>query len=738
MLPVSKLLAKGILMLNLKNKVMKFLCRNLIWIMIKIKLVFLVLVLGFSSLNAKVWSQQDRIDLVFENMNMVQLFEQIQQKTNLKFVFNHEDVQKYTVSGKVHYKTVSEILDLVFVDKPLRYEITSDHVVIFYAEQQDDEKKVAGIKVKGTVTDEEGIPLPGVTVMIKWTTIGTATDIDGKFNLEVPQADTTKLIFTFVGMQNYELRLSKKKTEYNIVMKSDTKALDDVVVTGFFTKKKESFTGSVKTMTVEEIKAVSNTNLIGAISMLTPGMRMVENNAFGSNPNRMPEIVIRGTSSLSTEGDESANQPVIILDGVEITMRDLYDIDINDIERVDVLKDASATALYGEKAANGVIVIERKRVLNDKLRLSYNLDGSLEVPDLKSYDYLNAADKLEFERLAGLYDFSLLKDFEEYNRKKILISKGLDTDWMSKPLRSGYSINNSIGASGRGNDMTYRVNANMRNIKGVMKDDYRNTIGLSMFLSYHVDNRVTVSFQSSYSDLTWQESPYGSFSDSVIMNPYDAPYDEYGRVNKTMSWEMANPLFEAECGNYDEGASRSFTNTLSFRWDVLPGFFINGTGTIVTSRERTEKFISPESNEFKDVANRSEQGSLSINNIRRLSYEGKFVVNYAKNLGEDYLLTLHGGFDISKKTQTMDGYTAYGFYKSSLHAPNFAAGFGEGRRPTGTDDIETSVGPFINANFIMKNRYFVDGSFRRSGSSKFGDENRFAPFWSVVSRSNFR
>ena len=264
-----------------------------------------------------------------------------------------------------------------------------------------------------------------------------------------------------------------------------------------------------------------------------------------------------------------------------------------------------------------------------------------------------------------------------------------------------------------------------------MKDDYRNTIGLSMFLSYHVDNRVTVSFQSSYSDLTWKESPYGSFSDYVIMNPYDAPYDEYGRVNKTMSWEMANPLFEAECGNYDEGASRSFTNTLSFRWDVLPGFFINGTGTIVTSRERTEKFISPESNEFKDVANRSEQGSLSINNIRRLSYEGKFVVNYAKNLGEDYLLTLHGGFDISKKTQTMDGYTAYGFYKSSLHAPNFAAGFGEGRRPTGTDDIETSVGPFINANFIMKNRYFVDGSFRRSGSSKFGDENRFAPFWSV-------
>lgn len=710
---------------------MNFLCRNLIWIMIKIKLVFLVLILGISSLNAKVWSQQERIDFVFENMNMVQFFEQLQKKTNLKFVFNHEDVQKYTVNGKVHDKSVGEILDIALAGKPLRYDITSDHVVIYYAKLPDEKKNPTGIKIKGTVTDEQGVTLPGVTVMIKWTTIGTATDVDGKFALEVPDSDTTKLVFSYVGMQNYELKISKKKTEYNVVMKSDSKALEDVVVTGFFTKKKESFTGSVKTMTVEEIKAVSNTNLVSAIAMLTPGMRMVENNAFGSNPNRMPEIVIRGTSSLSTEADQSANQPVIILDGVEITMRDLYDLDINDIERVDVLKDASATALYGEKASNGVIVIERKRVLNDQLRLTYNLDGSLEVPDLKSYDYLDAKDKLEFERLAGLYNFELMNDFEEYNRKKILISKGLDTDWMSKPLRSGFTINNSIGISGRGSGMTYRVNANVKNMKGVMKKDYRNTLGLTMFLSYHVDNKLTVSFQSSYSDLKWKESPYGSFGDYVKMNPYDSPYDEYGRLNKTLSWEMANPLYEAECGNYNEGTSYSFTNTLSFRWDILSGLFVNGTGSIVTSKERTEVFFSPESNEFKGVSKRSDQGSLEVVNRRYVKYEGKIVANYARHFGEELLLTLHAGADIMKETTTKDGYTAYGFYKSSLHAPNFAAGFGEGQRPSGSEDISTKIGPFVNANVIFKNRYFVDGSFRRSGSSKFGDKNRFAPFWSV-------
>ena len=283
-----------------------------------------------------------------------------------------------------------------------------------------------------------------------------------------------------------------------------------------------------KTISVEEIKAVSNTNLISALAMLTPGLKLVENNQAGSNPNNLPEIVIRGTSSLTTEADVNPNQPIIILDGLEITLRDLYDLDINEIERVDVLKDASASALYGERAANGVIVIERKKILNDKLRLSYNLDGTVDFPDLSTYDYLNAADKLEFERRANLYNFENKYDLEEYNRKKLLISKGMDTDWMSKPLRTGYTIGNSIGVSGKGNDMTYRVNANIRNVRGVMRGDYRNTYGISVFLSYHIANKVTVSYQSNYSGVKSKNSPYGTFSDYVTLNPYDGPYDETG------------------------------------------------------------------------------------------------------------------------------------------------------------------------------------------------------------------
>lgn len=270
--------------------------------------------------------------------------------------------------------------------------------------------------IQGIVKDEQGNPLPGATIKIKGTRMGTATDFEGRFQLALA-GNAQVLEVSFIGYRTVEVNVQGKK-EIEVRLQPDQAEMEEVVVTGFFTKNKQSFTGSVKTISVEEIKAVSNNNLINALAMLTPGLKLVENNQAGANPNNLPEIVIRGTSSLTTEADVNPNQPIIILDGLEITLRDLYDLDINEIERVDVLKDASASALYGERAANGVIVIERKKILNDKLRLSYNLDGTVDFPDLSTYDYLNAADKLEFERRANLYNFENKYDLEEYNRKK--------------------------------------------------------------------------------------------------------------------------------------------------------------------------------------------------------------------------------------------------------------------------------------------------------------------------------
>ncbi len=174
-------------------------------------------------------------------------------------------------------------------------------------------------------------------------------------------------------------------------MKNDSKQISDVVVNGYFTRKKQTFTGAAKTITSDDILSISPTNIMQSLATLDPSLNIQQNNAAGSNPNSVPDLVIRSTTSLATNNEVGLNAPLVVIDGVEQSLTALYDIDIHDIERVDILKDASATALYGENAANGVIVIERKRVSQSPVRIRYTFTPQLSFADLSSYDYCNAA-----------------------------------------------------------------------------------------------------------------------------------------------------------------------------------------------------------------------------------------------------------------------------------------------------------------------------------------------------------
>lgn len=650
-------------------------------------------------LNAAVHSQNQRVSIELKNASIEELIGAIKSQCDMGFLYDYsktKSVKNITVS--MQNVLLSEVLVKALAGTGFVAEIENNMIIIKEAPQNQQKETRT---IRGRVTDNKKASLPGVTVLIKGTSIGVVTDTAGMYQITLPDQKEVILVFSFVGMENVEIKVTPERQVYDVIMQESRTALDDVVVTGFFTKNKQSFTGSVKTVSVEEIKAVSNTNLISALAMLTPGLKLVENNQAGSNPNHLPEIVIRGTSSLTTEADVNPNQPIIILDGIEITLRDLYDLDINEIERVDVLKDASASALYGERAANGVIVIERKKILNDKLRLTYNLDGSVDFPDLTTYDYLNAADKLEFERRAKLYDFENKYDLEDYNRKKLLISKGMDTDWMSKPLRTGYTIGNSIGISGKGNDMTYRVNANLRNVKGVMKGDYRNTYSVSVFLSYHIANKVTVSYQSNYSGVKSKNSPYGTFSDYVTLNPYDSPYDETGVLVQKLSWDVNNPLYEAKCGNFDKTSDNTFTNTVNIRWDIMKGLYLTANGSLVTGQSNQEIFTSPTSAVYLSEKDLTKKGQLLESHKKSLNLSGNFVVSYNRPIGDNSLLTVNVGGDIYKDDSKSHSFVGTGFLKPELHSPQYAATYQEDSRPSGSQSLTTRAGFFAYLNFIL-------------------------------------
>ena len=254
------------------------------------------------------------------------------------------------------------------------------------------------------MTDTQKQPIPGVTVVVKGTTLGAVTDQDGMYALRLPQMkEDFLLIYSFIGMESQEIKYQGKDT-INVVLREDVKQVDEVVVTGIFTRKKESFTGSSTTFTTKELKMVGNSNILQSLKTLDPAFAIMENNEFGSDPNHLPNIEIRGKTSvigLTEEYNTDPNQPLFILDGFESTLATISDLSVDRVASITILKDAAATAIYGAKAANGVVVVETKAPEAGQLRLNYTGNLNFTFADLSDYNLMNAEEKLEYELLCG-------------------------------------------------------------------------------------------------------------------------------------------------------------------------------------------------------------------------------------------------------------------------------------------------------------------------------------------------
>lgn len=590
--------------------------------------------------------------------------------------------------------------------------------------------KVKSNSISGVVySADDNEPLIGAQVRIVGANVVTITDVNGRFSFKSVELKKQKLQVSYIGMETQTVTAGH---EMKVVLKRDSKTLSDVVVNGYFTRKKQTFTGAAKTVTSDEIMKVAPNNILQTLATLDPSLNIAQNNAAGSNPNAVPDLVIRSTTSLSTGNEVGLNAPLIVIDGVEQSLQALYDMDINDIERVDILKDASATALYGENAANGVIVIERKRVSQSPVRIRYTVTPQLSFADLSSYDYCNAAQKLELEKRAGLYKSETGKLDESYFEKLALVTSGIDTDWKSKPVRNSFSHNHSLSISGRGSGLDYNVNANYQNTQGVMKDDGRTRYGMNVYLSYTAINNLVITLRASHDQLNTNSSKYGSFSSYLECNPYDSPYDQYGNLRSELSYEMNNPLYEASLSSFSKSQSRTQQVSLDVRYNIKPNFFITAQGSYNTSRGTSDVFRSPDSHDFKNVTNISQKGKYTLGNTGSDQWAAKLVGNYIHNFDNDgTMLTLNLGGEIKRSKSTSSTLVATGFLSDDQNDIAYATTYPDGGKPLGSEDLSASLGGFLAANFMWKNRYVLDGSYRVSGSSKFGSDHRYAPFWSV-------
>ena len=599
--------------------------------------------------------------------------------------------------------------------------------------------------VSGIVIDKKTKePLIGVNVAI-WKdsqiAVGTSTDINGGFHLNIESTISDfEVQISFMGYKEQRFSSKSRKLEGLLIeLAEDDNTLSDVVVTGFVTKNKETFTGAVTEMSGIELRQVSGTNLISAISALTPGMAMVQNTSQGSNPNHTPELVLRGMSSFSNSGQQ-VNQPTIILDGTEISMQDLYDLDINEVEKITVLKDASATALYGSKAANGVIVITRKPIHEGTVRVQYNFTGNLQFPILSDYNVLNAREKLEYERLAGLYDakgaispttgLPLQYEYDElYNQRYQLIARGLNSDWLSQPARTAFSHEHSLRVYGGAANLRYELTGRFGDTKGVMKDDYRKRYNLGFKLDYYVGS-LTLSNRTTYQEVSIKNTPYGSFAQYVQMNPYDRIYNEDGTVNTNLAWDNNNPLYDATLGSFSKSGTRTLSNSSDLRWDISKMFLVTGHFNVSSDMGSSDIFTSPKSLVYKNETDLSKKGQYTKGMSQGISYNGNLVGTFNKFFKDESLVSLSAGWEINYANSSDETIQAIGFFNDHLSYIGNAVSYPASSKPYGTQAETADVGFFTTGNLSFRNRYFADATWRTTGSSQFGENNRFGHFWS--------
>lgn len=668
------------------------------------------------------------VSVDFKSVPVVTVLTAIQKQAGLSFVYSTELAAKWPrISITARHKPAEDVISQVTGLIGCTYQIKGNIVTITQQKMSGHERTV-----KGQVKDDEGEPLVGVPVSIGEGSVAAVTDADGFYTFKIP-VEKTILKFSYVGMDTQYLTITAGTSDQtqNVTMRSSIQ-LEDVVVNGFFTRQKQTFTGSAKSYKAEEILQISPNNLFQALSTLDPAMTITQNNEMGSNPNAVPDLVIRSTTSLATNDEVGLNAPLVVIDGVEQSLQALYDIDIQDIERVDILKDASATALYGENAANGVIIVERKRVSQSPVRVRYTLTPQLSFADLSSYNLCDAAQKLELERLAGLYDTTNGSLDQSYYDKLALVSSGLDVDWKSKPVRNSFSHNHSLSISGRGSGLDYNITGNYSNTNGVMKGDGRDRYGLGIYLSYRAVENLILTLRASHQELNTTASPYGSYTSFMQANPYDSPYDSYGNLAHRLSYNMNNPLYEASLNSFEKSQNRTEDISLDARYNFKPNFYVTAQGSYSTTKGTSDHFISPRSNRYSGTTILSQKGYYGLGNNGTDSWAAKVVANYIHQFNDDgTMLTLNVGGELKHAKSYNRMLVGTGFLSDDLADIAYATAYPTGSSPTGSEEVSSSVGAFAAANFVWMNRYFVDGSYRISGSSKFGENQRYAPFWSV-------
>ena len=697
------------------------------------RFLFIFVFVASLHVSAALHSQNKMVTLHLKGVSLEEVIQSLKLQTDYGFFYNidSKDIKKMTnISVDVKNMALEDVLLQILKGTNLTYSIVNDVVILNTRNSivVNDSVRKNHVLV-GRVMDMNKEPLPGVTVRLENTSMGTATNFEGVFSFRLP-VEKGKLILSFVGFKTKGVEFKLPSDTLKIVLEEEVENVEEVVVTGYFNKAKESFTGSEVTIETEELKKVGALSITQALSAFDPSIRLAESLTNGSNPNVLPDITIRGENGfdLRANADDATtnpNAPLYILDGVEVSAERVYDMDVNRVESITILKDASATALYGSRASNGVIVITTIRPKSGQIRVSLNANYN---------NLMNAEEKLEYERLAGLYqDTDYLEQCkldELYNSRLEEVRKGVNTYWLSQPLTTSLNQRYSINFEGGDEYFRYGIDLRYDTDKGVMKQSGRDRLGINLTFNYNIGTNFFIRNDLAVDNVKAKNSPYNEFYLYANQNPYDRIYDENGKFVEKLSSGDWNPLYNAHLAKKNTSTYTSIQDNFNIDWRIIPALRLQGRISYTRQFDKRDLFKSPESLDYSTETDPKKKGTYFRSNSQSDKFDGNLTLQYNKVLGV-HSLNVGVGSNLTESTEEGDSYTGVGFVNPNMIFIGAATSFKENSSPDGSYDKSRLVGFFGNVNYGYDNRYFLDLSFRTDGSSKFGRNSRFAPFWSV-------
>ncbi len=701
--------------------------------------------------------QNKKMDVHFNNVSIDFVIEYLESATDYTFVYNDTDKEGIKISVSLKDADIVTILDAVFKDTPLAYQIKEDRIVVLRRKNNtmkpEEEKQLV---VKGRVISEkEQEPIIGATVILEGTTLGVATDVEGEFSINVPK-DAKTLVISSIGYAKYRFALNSNVFDkLNIIqLKDSVSFVDEVVIVGYGTTKVKDATGAVSRLGEKDIAmSPAGASVQSMLQGRAPGVNVMIQSASPTSP---VNVTIRGISTLTGN-----TQPLWVIDGVpdysqsstgDVTNA-LFNLNLSDIESIDILKDVSATAIYGSRAANGVIIVTTKR---GKLGMQPTVDLSLRagIQTINS-NKLNALNATEYKRfvetvgrqsieIAG-FDYNTRLFFNESKFNQLNTSQwdgsmlellpdafmDGDTDWWDEMTQNALTTQCDISVRGGTENSNYFISFGYNDQKGVVKG------GRSKLLTGRLNFETLIGKQIklgvNLSGSSRKTNNKDNLIDNIIRFRPDFPaYNEDGSINLvTTSTVIENP--HLTLANRNNGRGLTFSGSAFLEWTILDGLKFKSTGTVNYTNSQTDVFSKKGTRGYATAYN-----SRNLGNSENNTYVWDNTLTWMKTFGKHNLVAMVGHSIEKYKSKMLSG----GAEEFPDEEVLINLGSGADSWADSDEAGNTLVSAIARVNYKYNNRYLATFTFRTDGSSKFGPDKRWGYFPSgalawVISEEEF-